>query len=180
MLISCPECERQVSDRAAACPACGFPIAEHVAAEAAGAARDEERSSRVHVGEVDCAICEARGFRMVDPEGSGNQVFRWCATCEHSGRVPLCQSSGGYFAVAYARLEEYLAGAIGEGGDDVRALGPERPQGHRYPEPGPRKSPGIPAVQAIRGDTDPEEPRTNSPATTSTSPLSAKTERGPG
>ena len=26
-LISCPECGRQVSDRAAACPDCGYPIA---------------------------------------------------------------------------------------------------------------------------------------------------------
>lgn len=29
-LIRCPECEREVSDRASACPNCGFPLAEIV------------------------------------------------------------------------------------------------------------------------------------------------------
>lgn len=145
MLISCPECERQVSDRAAACPGCGFPIADHVAAEAAQAARAAERRSRAREGEVDCVACEARGFRMVEPEGGGGQVFAWCAACEHSGRVPLCRSTDGYFAVAWGKLEAFLQGEVDAGGD-VHALGAERPTGHRYPQAGPRKSPAQPAV----------------------------------
>ena len=35
-LISCPECSRQVSDAAPACPACGVPIAAASDARAAG------------------------------------------------------------------------------------------------------------------------------------------------
>ena len=30
-LISCPECEREISDKAEACPQCGFPIAKELA-----------------------------------------------------------------------------------------------------------------------------------------------------
>jgi len=33
-LINCPECGRQVSTEAQACPACGFPVAQKVAATA--------------------------------------------------------------------------------------------------------------------------------------------------
>lgn len=29
-LIACPECDEQASDRARACPHCGFPIAEEI------------------------------------------------------------------------------------------------------------------------------------------------------
>lgn len=36
-LISCPECNNQVSSTAAACPKCGAPIAEAVGSKAAGA-----------------------------------------------------------------------------------------------------------------------------------------------
>lgn len=28
MLLTCPECQRQVSDKAAFCPGCGYPVAE--------------------------------------------------------------------------------------------------------------------------------------------------------
>jgi hypothetical protein len=156
MLISCPECERQVSDRAVACPACGFPIAEHVAAEAARAARAEERSTREHVGEVDCVACEARGFRMVEPEGGGGQMFAWCVVCEHSGRVPLCRSTDGFFAVSWGTLDAFLRGEVDAGGD-VRALGAERPKGHRYPQAGPRRSQAQPAMETARHDDEPEE-----------------------
>lgn len=29
-LIPCPECDKEVSDRARACPNCGFPVAEEI------------------------------------------------------------------------------------------------------------------------------------------------------
>lgn len=32
-LITCPECGREISDKAAACPHCGFPIQEHLRAQ---------------------------------------------------------------------------------------------------------------------------------------------------
>lgn len=47
MLIPCPECEREASDRARACPHCGFPIAEEIGralAEVTG--HDRLRSAR--------------------------------------------------------------------------------------------------------------------------------------
>ena len=144
MLIECPECAKQVSDRAAACPSCGFPIAEHVRAGAEEAARKEERSTRKVAGEVDCVPCEARGFRMLqedDDRGGSREVFRWCALCEHSGRVPLCESSAGYFAVAYRSVDAFLAGQVDADSDDVHHVGTERPEGHRYPKAGPRKAP---------------------------------------
>src|SRR5438093_501279 len=34
-LISCPECGKQVSTAAHACPSCGFPVAERVSADVA-------------------------------------------------------------------------------------------------------------------------------------------------
>lgn len=42
-LINCPECGRQVSTEAQACPACGYPVTAKLAATQpeAGAARDE-------------------------------------------------------------------------------------------------------------------------------------------
>ena len=41
VLIACPECERKVSDRAKACPDCGFPVSEHVAEAKAGLQRGD-------------------------------------------------------------------------------------------------------------------------------------------
>jgi hypothetical protein len=35
-LINCPECGREVSDQAEACPRCAYPIAKKLAAAAAG------------------------------------------------------------------------------------------------------------------------------------------------
>ena len=40
-LIDCPECGKQVSTAAKACPVCGFPVAEQVAQPAAAAAASE-------------------------------------------------------------------------------------------------------------------------------------------
>jgi hypothetical protein len=166
MLISCPECEKQISDRAASCPNCGFPIAEHLESEKEEKAREADRASRQHVGEVDCAVCEARGFRMKDVEredGTVRQVFDWCPICEHSGRVPLCQSSSGYFAVSYRRLEDFLAGAIDEDSEDVHAFGDDRPTEHRYPKAGPRKPQRADGSQGVVVEACDLEPGDESP-----------------
>jgi hypothetical protein len=141
MLVACPECERRVSDRAAACPECGFPVAEHFSAEATAKVRAETIRSRREEGEVDCARCEARGFRLMK-EVSGDeerQVFEWCAVCEHSGRVVLGRADDGFYAVARSHLAEFLAGAIDPDGEHVQFLGTEPPLGFRYPNPSPRR-----------------------------------------
>lgn len=166
MLITCPECEKQISDRATSCPGCGFPIADHLQAESEDKTREEDQSSRQHLGEVDCAVCDARGFRMKDHEnedGTTRQVFDWCVICEHSGRAALCQSSRGYFAVSYRKLDEYLKGAIDEGGDDVRALGTKRPGSHRYPNAGPRKTPTQQGGQAVVVESCDISPKADTP-----------------
>ena len=43
VLIRCPECEKKVSDRANACPSCGFPVARGGARNAAPAEAEEPR-----------------------------------------------------------------------------------------------------------------------------------------
>lgn len=46
-LVPCPECDEQTSDRARACPHCGFPVAEEVArALAKVTGHDRIRSAR--------------------------------------------------------------------------------------------------------------------------------------
>ena len=54
-LMHCPECGRQVSDKAATCPQCAFPLAAPPQA-ASGRTRDEGKAS------VDVGSLEPRGF----------------------------------------------------------------------------------------------------------------------
>ena len=43
-LINCPECGKQISDRAASCPDCGYPInATHTLAPQADASKEIEK-----------------------------------------------------------------------------------------------------------------------------------------
>jgi len=141
MLITCPDCTREVSDRARACPGCGFPIAEHVAERAAEQIAIADRSSRVQVGEVDCTTCAARGFRtfaVEEPGGKTSEVFEWCRVCEHTGRVTLCRSTRGFFGVARLHVEAFLAGTRDDADEFVVFLGTAEPPPHRYPEAGDR------------------------------------------
>lgn len=41
-LIDCPECAKQVSDRAEACPKCGFPVRKELALRKRGSHADDE------------------------------------------------------------------------------------------------------------------------------------------
>ncbi|MCR9162389.1 MAG: hypothetical protein ACE37F_31685 [Nannocystaceae bacterium] len=137
MLVDCPECEHRVSDRAAACPQCGFPIAAELAAQREREAAEADRTQRERVGDVDCAICDARGFTTEGPEDRPT-AFSWCETCKHSGRVPLVKSPKGYWAVGFASEQAFLQG------EELRSpnavyLGDHAPEGHRYPEAGPRR-----------------------------------------
>jgi hypothetical protein len=140
VLLDCPECGKQVSDRASACPGCGFPIAEHLTLEREAKALELDRSSRVEVGEADCPHCEARGFStktVIKEDGRTGEQFGWCTHCEHSGRVVLVQSSRGYWAVAYARVAAFVAGET-DGDAAIVFLGAELPASHRYPVAGAR------------------------------------------
>lgn len=148
MLIPCPECERQVSDRARACPDCGFPVSEHVDGQRAAARQQAVVESRERIGEIDCPRCEARGFRNiteVDEDGVSKELFGWCTGCKHSGRVHQCRDLDGYYAVSFAALERFLAGTLEAGSSEsseasesswVVRVGTEQVVGHRYPKPG--------------------------------------------
>ena len=142
MLINCPECDHQVSDRAPTCPSCGFPIAEDAAAKAAEEAAIKARATREHAGEVDCPPCEARGFvmeEMTNSEGEVRQGFRWCKSCKHSGRICLVKSDAGYHAVTEHALDDFLAGSFDADATRAWELGTEEPDSHRYPEAGAKK-----------------------------------------
>ncbi|HLT35248.1 MAG TPA: hypothetical protein VK034_03160 [Enhygromyxa sp.] len=139
MLIPCPECERQVSDRARACPDCGFPVAEHVAEQREQARRQALIESRERVGEIDCPACEARGFvsfTETNEDGVAEQLFSWCSDCKHSGRVHQCRDLDGYYAVSYAALEGFLGGTLGREHPGVVFVGAERVVEHRYAQAG--------------------------------------------
>ena len=139
MLISCPECGRQVSDRAKACPDCGFPVSEHVAEQAELARRQALIESRARVGEIDCPRCEARGFMSfseTNEDGVTEQLFTWCADCKHSGRVHQCRDLDGFYAVSYAALDGFLEGTLGREAEGVVFVGTELVVAHRYTQAG--------------------------------------------
>jgi hypothetical protein len=139
VLIPCPECERQVSDRAKACPDCGFPVAEHVAEQRAAAERAAAVASRERVGEIDCPRCEARGFvqfEATDELGHTREMFSWCGDCKHSGRVHQCRDVAGYYAVSLALLEQFLAGEIDRDHAGVSFMGTVQATAHRYAQAG--------------------------------------------
>ncbi|KIG18406.1 hypothetical protein DB30_00691 [Enhygromyxa salina] len=157
MLISCPECERKVSDRAKACPDCGFPVAEHVAEQAAAAERAARLASRERVGEIDCPSCDARGFAYFEAkndEGETRQMFGWCEACKHSGRVHQCKDVAGYYAVSHPALDPFLRGELDAPAEGVVFVGTQLVAEHRYEQAGetwtgadpgdppPEKSPG--------------------------------------
>lgn len=137
MLIACPECAHEVSDRAPACPKCGFPIAEHVAEQRAAQAALTERGSRRRTETTtDCAPCKGRGFVMTewtDDTGAPKQAFDWCVRCHESGHLPVVHSAGGYWAVAIDHVEAFVRGEIGPESDHVTSLGSEPPPPPSYP-----------------------------------------------
>lgn len=139
MLIPCPECAQEVSDRAPSCPKCGFPIAEHVGAQRAAEDAERERTTRELTGEhTDCTPCKGRGFVMLDwkdERGEARKGFTWCDRCDESGRVPVVRSSGGYWAVAIDHVDAFVAGELPTDSPYVEALGTEPPAPPSYPLP---------------------------------------------
>lgn len=139
MLIACPECAQEVSDRARSCPRCGFPIADDLAEKAAAQRAEEERTTRERTdAETDCTPCKGRGFVMLtwtDERGTEKQGFTWCERCNESGRVPVVRSAGGYFAVGEAHVDAFVKGEIGPDSPHVEVLGSEPPAPPSYPRP---------------------------------------------
>jgi len=131
MLITCPECTHEVSDRAAACPKCGYPIAEDLAEQRAAADAELERTSRRRTDAfTNCLPCKGRGFEMIawtDDEGREKQSFTWCERCDETGRVSVVHSAGGYWSVANASVDAFVAGEIGTDSPEVISHGTEAP-----------------------------------------------------
>ncbi len=139
MLLPCPECEHKVSDRAKACPECGFPISEWIAEQRENERREAARRSREQVGEADCPTCEARGFVLfteTDHKGVERELFSWCTACKHTGRVIQCRDSEGFWAVDHAVLAAFLAGEIDAPHQGLRFLGADPLDEHRYDRAG--------------------------------------------
>ncbi len=135
MLIACPECERKVSDRAPACPECGFPIREWLAEQQAAERREHSRKTRERIGDADCPSCEARGFVVfseIDQKGVTHQAFTWCSDCKHSGRIHQCRDAEGYWGVSDLLLERFLAGEIDPPIEGLVFLGREASTSRRY------------------------------------------------
>lgn len=68
-------------------------------------------------------------------DDEGTDQFFWCAVCKHTGRVVLCRSKSGYWAIEHDRLEAFLGGETLEGEENA-FLGTEAPA-HRYDNAGP-------------------------------------------
>jgi hypothetical protein len=135
MLIECPDCGRNVSDRAKVCPECACPIAEVLEEQRTQAQRDEAiQSRRALKREVDCPKCEARGFYKCE-----DGYAEWCIPCEHSGRLMLCAASDGFYAVARYAVERFIAGELhADTSGVVFFVGEREPKAHRYDAAAPR------------------------------------------
>lgn len=131
-LVQCPDCGRQVSNRAKTCPDCACPIDEVLTEQ-----RDAERRERVaktremvDEEEVDCPKCDARGFYFHD-DGS----YSWCAACEHTGRLRLARAEDGFYGVASYAVERFLSGELHPDSSGVVFFISERkPVGFKYPQ----------------------------------------------
>ena len=74
-------------------------------------------------------------FDFTSVEGDTRTGFEWCSICEHTGRVVLCKSTTGFYAVQTARLDDYLSGAVDHDETAIVALGADAPSGQRFPKP---------------------------------------------
>jgi hypothetical protein len=139
-LIECPDCTRKVSDRADHCPDCHCPVKEVVAERRAAEERVEIAKTRKHSGrEVDCPRCEARGFYKCEDE-TGEVEF--CAVCEETGRVQLCEASDGFYAVAGYAVDRFVSGELyPETSGVVFFIGKRAPAAFRYPTASERHPP---------------------------------------
>ena len=134
-----------MSDRAKECPDCSCPVAEVLGELRAAEERSAAAASRRTLDkEVDCPVCEARGWKEVPGD-----EFTWCIVCEHNGRVALCAASDGFYAVARYAVDRFLAGELHpESSGVVFRLGKVEPTVHRFPQAGKRfpVDPGDPNI----------------------------------
>lgn len=61
MLITCPECELQVSDKAYTCPHCGYPLKT---AQKEYKPSTKRLKSEIEKNKITCFPCECRNIRV--------------------------------------------------------------------------------------------------------------------
>ena len=82
-LINCPECKRQVSDKATSCPSCGYPLNKHVAKNTANSTSTYANSTTVtgkvsHIYECICTCMNCGNeFSYTNSDIEKNKNGRW-------------------------------------------------------------------------------------------------------
>lgn len=82
-LITCPECGKQVSDRAAACPSCGCPLQETPPAPVppvppVAPVMQQQPEQRVVSQELKCALCG----ELIQTKDLLNNTWAHCPSCD--------------------------------------------------------------------------------------------------
>ena len=68
-LIKCPECNKEISDKATACPNCGFPIQDkHLNSQASSTAKTSicPKCGFIYISE--CKKCKTCGIKLIDTD----------------------------------------------------------------------------------------------------------------
>ena len=99
-LITCPECGVKVSDKAAACPHCGYPIGEQPPRQTEGKAKQADNAERqfcidrIHAGKVyircKCGCTIEKPFSFISRNSQENYTLNETLTCPqcHSEALP--------------------------------------------------------------------------------------------
>ena len=100
-LITCPECRGEVSDKAAACPRCGYPIMPTQMPPAAPAPVDPSGVLDQKLNEA-AVMARQRGGRMVvDSRSSTEAVFTFIKTPNHALHGILTLFTAGLWGIVW-------------------------------------------------------------------------------
>lgn len=124
-LLACPECGREVSSRAPACPGCGFPLASISSAK-----RDEYACGRCHMADqtvtVRSVLLSDRSFS--DVGGTVQLAGNMKTVAAEAGRLQLLAGSSWVFGTrgfresAVSRSAITLSGSLDLSGEQTSAL----------------------------------------------------------
>jgi hypothetical protein len=77
-LIKCPECSKEVSDKAEACPSCAYPV--HIMVTESLHEQDE-------ISEISCPICKSHNIQVMIEQTSGKTITRGKTGTKHPGAL---------------------------------------------------------------------------------------------